>query len=308
MLYNYKKINVYCTEENYRFMKIEKNKQYKFILLFVGVVIVAGTAVAINMKIKYDNKPYRQAEKIIEKVCDTKGLPLLFADEVVEYKEYISNKEKINSYEWLYKLSDITFSDSTGMYNMVDSDSIGDFIKYVEIEENGKKEIYEVYEVKNISNEYIVAVKVPEDGKYIGVTSMAYKPDDLEDLINDLQLENSYVDIEFYDESQTVLYQDIDIQYICNNYLSGNKKYIFRSVSYQRYHGLERESLNLRIKFYHKSMDQLFNLYVYDDGNIRFFLENCIDYEFEADMEDTLALLNYILENYTGCIYIKQVM
>ncbi len=36
------------------------------------------------------------------------------------------------------------------------------------------------------------------------------------------------------------------------------------------------------------------------------FLGSGVSYEYEADMEDTLDMLNYIVENYTGCEYLSR--
>lgn len=288
-------------------MKIKKNKRYKLILLFGCLFIVLGAAVVLNMIIKYNNSPYKKCEKIIKNICKEEGFPILFTDENIVRKQYLSSQEKLNSYKLNYELQDILFPETTGIISgIINSDSIGDFIKNVEIGENEEKEIYEVYEIKNISKEYIVAVKVNEGDKYIGITSMAYRPNDLKSLINDLQLENSYIEIEFNEDNQIVIYQNVDTEYIFNDFLAGDKKYIFRTMSYHRYHGLERESLNLWVTFYHKSINQTISLFVYEDGNIGIFLDNGIEYEFEADMEDTLKMLNYVVESYTGCIYLNR--
>lgn len=287
-------------------MKIRKNKKCKIILLCISVIIIAGSAVILIMVTKYNNRSYIQAKKKIEVTCRTEGLPVLFTDENVAKKEYLSGQARLKKYEWLYKLSEIIFLDSMGIYSMVNDDSIGDFIKSMEIEENGNKETYELYEVKNISSEYMIAVMAPEDGKYIGVTNIAYEPDDLETLKKDLQLENSYIELELYNDDKTVLYQNIDTEYICNKYLGGNKKYICRTVGGRGYNGIQRESLNLYMIFYQKSINQKIDLFIYEDGNIRIFLDNGVSYEYEADMEDTLEMLNYIVENYIGCTYISR--
>ncbi len=150
-------------------MKIRKSKKYKIIFLCAGCIITAVAALIITMTIKYINRPYVKAEKLIERVCKKEGLSILFTDENVAKKEYLSGQAGLNEYGWLNMLSDIIFLDATSMYSMVNDDSIGAFIKNVEIEENGNNETYEVYEIKNISSEYMAAIKAPEDGKYIGI-------------------------------------------------------------------------------------------------------------------------------------------
>ncbi len=287
-------------------MKIRKSKKYKIILLCAGCIITAIVALIITMAIKHNNRPYVQAEKLIEGVCKKEGLPILFTDENVAKKEYLSGQADLNKYGWLNMLSDIIFLDSTGMYSMVNDDSIGAFIKNVEIEENGNNETYEVYEIKNISGEYMAAVKAPEDGKYIGITNMAYKPESVEALIKDLQLERAYIELEFDNDNKTVVYRNIDAEYICGNFLGGNKKYTYKKSEGHRNSDIERETLNLRMIFYQKPINQRIDLCIYEDGNIWFFLGSGVSYEYEADMEDTLDMLNYIVENYTGCEYLSR--
>lgn len=68
-------------------MKIRKNKKCKIILLCISVIIIAGSAVILIMVAKYNNRSYIQAKKIIEAICGTEGLPVLFTDENVEIKE-----------------------------------------------------------------------------------------------------------------------------------------------------------------------------------------------------------------------------
>lgn len=58
-------------------MKIRKNKKCKMILLCIVCIVIAGAAVIFTMIIKYNNKPYIQAEKIIKDACKTEGLPLI---------------------------------------------------------------------------------------------------------------------------------------------------------------------------------------------------------------------------------------
>lgn len=103
-----------------------------------------------------------------------------------------------------------------------------------------------------------------------------------------------------------MLYQNIDTEYVCNKYLGGDKKYICRTVGGRGYNGIQRKSLNLHMIFYQKSINQKIDLFIYEDGNIRIFLDNGVSYEYEADMKETLEMLNYIVENYIGCTYISR--
>lgn len=283
-------------------MKIMKNK---IVLLLIGVVFIVSSAVILTIVIKYNNKTYKKAEKIIEKACTTEGLPLISLENN-DVKKYLFSQERVYSYDWLDKLADITFSDNTGMYSMVNNGSIGKYIKSVEIEVNEKKQTYELYNVKNISNDYMVAIKKTDDEEYIGITNKAYMPKDLDTLKKEVQLENSYIEVLFYGDNQTVLYQNINADYICNEFLKGNKECVFNQRDFYNQTNLKRKNLKFIMLFYQKSANQRISLSVFSDGNISIMPANGIHYEFKADIEDTIELLNYVVDNYDGGIYVNR--
>lgn len=286
-------------------MKIRKNKKCKMILLCIVCIVIAGVAVIFTMIIKYNNKPYIQAKKIIKDACNTEGLPLISIEDG-NVKKYLSGQEKAYSHEGLYKLADIIFPESTGMYSMADSDSIGEFIDSIEVNINGAEQTYELFQVDKVSKDYMIAVKKPEDSEYIGITNSEYKTKDLDTLKKEIQLENSYIEILFYNENQTVVYQNIDAEYICNEFLAGNKEYIYRQGNYYSQDDLERRNINFIIRFYQKSANQRMSLSVFSDGNICIMPANGIHYEFKSDIEDTVELLNYVVSNYVGCVYVER--
>ncbi len=286
-------------------MKIRKSKKNKIILLCIGCIIIAVAAVISTIIIKHNNKPYIQAEKIIKKACKTEGLPLI-SEEDGNVKKYLSGQEKAYGYEWLYKLADTTFFEAAGMYSIVDRDSIGNFIESIKVQVNGAEQTYELFEVKNISKDYMTAVKKPEDSEYIGITGSEYIPQDFDTFKKDIQLENSYIEILFFNENQTVVYQNIDAEYICNTFLAGNKEYIYSKGSYYSKDNLGRKNINFIIRFYQKSTNQRMSLSVFSDGNICIMPANGSHYEFKADINDTVELLNYVVNNYIGCIYVER--
>lgn len=275
-------------------MKLNK-KTYNGMLIaiiVICIVVIGVTALVVSDKLGIIHIWHSEAELIIEDVLSN-------AENMPAYENSLKGKEAPGEYDkLLLDAADILFGDYAWYGKTVDSKNIDQYIKTVEVEtEYGVENCY-VYSIKNMSPDYIVAVKIPSSDEYVVV----YNCDCT--LINNLEyykesrgLKNADIYLSLGGMVNKVVYDNIDSEYIYSTYLGENNECIDK---YSCRHDESIKRLGITIYFVNKAINENVWLFINEDGTMVFYDYAKFYCEFESDLDATTEMLKYIVNNYEG--------
>ena len=271
--------------------KKEKRRSFgRLVAAIIAVTLVLGVGVIVLIQIGANHK-YKEAEEIINEALSN----------IEELQVYKAEKKQTQMSDYGLNRSDIyrlVFDGNGSCNEPINEESVDKYIRTVQVDFGDKKENCDIYSVKNMPSDYIVAAKGEEEDIFYGVTNYKYKVKDLESYKESRQLDNSDVSAIFGVGENRVIYNNIDCEYICNTYLAGNEKCIDQ---YKCKHDESVERLDFRICFEQKATNMSYLMFADKNGAIVIMERDTgMHYEFEFDMDNTTEMLKYIKNNYQG--------
>lgn len=187
-------------------------------------------------------------------------------------------------------------------YYSVDKEYIGKYIETCADEYDNKE--YEIYEIKDVSSEYAVAYKDATVDYYFGLINFFYLPESLQDYIKDLNITNSYVEIDLGyigtlknddEKKMTRVTFAVEDDYLFNEFFK-DRKYVGKIG--RGMYSSEKITV-MSIYLYQKELKLKIRLDVGLNGSISTDGME-ISSLFSGNADATLKLLDYIAEHYEG--------